>query len=206
MKTLVYTILTSCLVILGGCQVETCYPIGDNWPYKHFDVSKQLTTSSLGYKVDDPKSELNVKALDETLANVVQCMNQQAPLTKAELIEADCNEKPEVSVKACLTVKAAPNWIVSTCSGSQVFDCDAPQSGCLAKGITPTDSCPCRCRALNQDFEVLVTTPNLELVPWRFVEMTTGCYQIQYIARYQECASPERRPKWFTDSLTAVPK
>lgn len=189
-------------LLLGSmsCDVKTCYPLTYYWQYTYFKVG-ETGKSPLGYKIDDPKGELNVTAVDQTLKNVVDCMSRVAPLTKEERKAAMCADKPENEIKSCLTIKSPPVWVVSTCSGAQVFDCGAPQESCLMKGLSPTEQCPCRCRAIKQDFETIITAPNLELLPWEFVELTTGCYAIQNIQRYQECASPGQRPKEFVDSL-----
>lgn len=74
----------------------------------------------------------------------------------------------------CLTVKIASDWYVSPCSGQQVFPCRINPRVCTDKDIEITEECPCRCRAMIQDENTIVTTPNLYLFRGELARMVLG--------------------------------
>lgn len=108
-----------------------------------------------GIAVDDPGAELDLVQLDQAAAGVLACLG--------------AGGLPE-----SFGVKVAPDWVVSTCSGEQVFPCDIGPEGCWAKGLTPTGACPCRCRAVVQDQRLIVTVPRMTVLPGRLVTLLTG--------------------------------
>lgn len=140
------------------------------------------------YIVDDPAHELDPRVLDATVDNVVSCISSVLPLASSEREAAACVGEPTLEVRSCLTVRV-PSWHVSPCTGRQLFACAVPAESCLAKGETPTAECPCACRAIIQDNEMILTAPNLELFPARLTELMTGCDYI-WGTRLAKCGSP----------------
>ncbi len=113
------------------------------------------TRSPAGIAVDDPRAELDLVLLDQEVARVRACVGA-GPLPEA------------------FGVLVAPDWYVSPCSGEQVFPCAIGPEGCRAKGLEPTDACPCRCRAVVQDRRLVVTVPRATVLPGRLVALLTG--------------------------------
>lgn len=72
--------------------------------------------------------------------------------------------------RECLTVKIAPDWHVSPCSGAELFPCDIPQTRCE----NASAECPCRCAGTVQDNTVAVTTPNLASLAHEVTHIVTG--------------------------------
>lgn len=72
--------------------------------------------------------------------------------------------------RECLTVKIAPDWYISPCSGSEGFPCDIPQTLCAEA----TSECPCHCAGTVQDDTVAVTTPNLASLAHEITHIVTG--------------------------------
>ena len=63
-----------------------------------------------------------------------------------------------------LSIYIAPDSIVSPCSGQQLLPALAPQSVCVAKGLTPDPRCPCRWRGAIQGGFYIVVTPDLRML------------------------------------------
>lgn len=72
--------------------------------------------------------------------------------------------------RECLTVKIAPDWYVSPCSGAELFPCDIPQTLCA----DASPNCPCRCGGTVQNNFVAVTTPNLASLAHEVTHIVTG--------------------------------
>lgn len=101
--------------------------------------------------------ELDQEELDRQTASLEECL--------------------EISIeRECLTVKVAPDWYISPCSGQEIFPCAMPKEVCLNKGLTEEDleRCPCSCRAIIQDENTIIVTPNLFLYRGELARMVTG--------------------------------
>ncbi len=119
-----------------------------------YDISQNLSTTN-GIKVDDPQRELDLAELDRQTTSLEECLR--------------------ITVnRQCLIVKVAPDWYTSPCSGQQLFPCDIPISVCEDKGITLTEECPCNCRAIIQNENTIIVTPDLLLYRAELARMVTG--------------------------------
>jgi hypothetical protein len=155
-------------------------------------VNEELAPSiAFDYSIDDPNHEVNRYDLDQTIRNTLNCLEGVETLSEQECLTAWCVKNNwTLEIRSCLVIKVPDVWWVSPCTGSQIFECAAPAASCRAKGQEPTDQCPCSCRAAIQNDQVIITAPNLELLPWRLTELLTGCEQIQNVPRLAECGSP----------------
>jgi hypothetical protein len=122
-------------------------------------VVNPTTMTEGGIRVDDPEEQLDLDELDRQTDSLEECLGMT--------IERDC-----------LTVKVAPDWYISECSGQELFPCEMPDSVCLSpdKGLTEEDleRCPCNCRAIIQDETTVIVTPNLLLYRGELARMVTG--------------------------------
>ncbi len=176
-------------IVLSGCGVT--YPDSNRPNYTSYAFHHTYTTN-LGIQVDDPKHELDVGSLDKTIVNVENCLAEIKPLTDDEKVTYLCyGDNPVYSIKYELNVQVPDDWYISDCSGKEVFPCTVPDASCEAKGLTPTNSCPCSCRAMIQDNTTIITAPNLELFPAQLVQLLTGCAQIWHGGRLQRCGEPD---------------
>jgi len=81
--------------------------------------------------------------------------------------------------RECLTVKIAPDWYLSPCTGEQLFPCQMPvhvceqklhagaislleTSPCSLDELAECVECPCHCRLTVQSQTVLVTVPDID--------------------------------------------
>lgn len=179
-------------LLLVSCQsgtYDTCYL---NYGFRNYTNYKIQVTGSteLGILVDDPLNQLDLQKIDSIIQEVVQCTKDATfNRTPEELAANECfTDKTDISVKSCLTIKTAPDWHISSCTGEQVFSCNVGNTRCQEKGQN-NPGCICSCRAAIQDSDVIVTTPNLKLLPAYLVTVLTGCLS-PWSGRLAECSRP----------------
>lgn len=73
--------------------------------------------------------------------------------------------------RTAFRVLVPADWLVS-CEGNEVLPFRVPDRMC--KGEQATDACPCRYRALLQEPDLVITTPNLALFKDALVRLLTG--------------------------------
>jgi hypothetical protein len=154
--------------LLIGCG-PVPFPRNASPNYTRYTFTETARTRA-GIRVDDPRQELYLDWLDVVVGHTFNCLHM-APVLPPEF-----------------GVKVPPDWVVSACSGAQVFPCNVGNAGCVAKGQTPTEQCPCRCRAVVQDQRIIVTAPNLEVFPGRLVTLLTGVENPWADDRLKTCA------------------
>lgn len=191
------------LPLLGvGClsvDAPRCYPSYIPANYTSYEVSPDSVTPG-GVQLDDPDHQLDPVQIDATVKSVVECLQvlESEPMTKEERAASNCFAPSVLEARSCLTIKVAPDWHVSSCTNSfsntkeQVFACSVGDASCQEKGLTPTDECPCSCRAVIQDDTTIIVTPNLKLLPGNLVYLLVGCDHIWNIPRISKCADPSQ--------------
>jgi hypothetical protein len=170
---LVKTYLIS-LFLLTGCRQE-CYPEA-----RYFNYT-DLEWPSSGWSERDSIILHRVEACLKPLKNDW--------LTNDELAQAECIGAPTLELRSCLRI-GTPEYIISKCSGEELFACSVPDESCKMKGLTPTADCPCMCRAMIQDNTVIWTTPNRKLLPAYAVTIMTGCVNPWEVPRLAACSNP----------------
>jgi hypothetical protein len=104
---------------------------------------EHVTPGGISYQ-----GELNPSTLDEYTDAVEACLGKSVDHSSfVVLVAPDWYQEPAVCT--------LPQW-----GPQQLLPVPAPEGGCLAKGYTPSDSCPCRWRA-GVTGNTLVVTPNL---------------------------------------------
>lgn len=191
------------LVLFSGCPSTgeniSCYPSHQFSSFTQYSFRGTYSTPRYGIEVDDPQRQLDIPQLEGTLSNVEACMQQfvTVPLTEVELKEADCVGAVVPEVRSCLQIQTAPDWQLSACTGEQVFPCAVGNQRCFEKEQIPTEQCPCSCRAIVQDNQTIIVTPNLRLLPANLVTLMTGCLN-PWGGRLGQCASTSTIPPLAT--------
>lgn len=156
-----------------------CYPEAGRFNYTAYATDGGYFVEELGITIDDPRGDLDLKRVRHAINATVECVNRVYPaLTRDQHAAAYCMSVPDLTIHSCMRIQVPQDWHVSQCTGSQVFPCNVPTASCTAKGQTPTEVCPCSCRAMIQDQQTILTAPNLELFPAQLTELLTGCQQI----------------------------
>lgn len=161
-----------------------CYD-SDQPNYTNYTIEAH-ERSKMAYGIDDPLHQLDRQRLDSIMAATLSCVKRVWPLSPDESSRSECMGSPVLEIRSCLTIKAAPDWIISPCTGNEEFG-HAPDASCEAKGETPTAECPCRFRAIIQDNCSIVTAPNMEILSGQFVTLLTGCVNA-WVGPLAECA------------------
>jgi hypothetical protein len=182
--------LLSLMLFITGCQ--QCYPAFTS-NYTSYTVTTIRTNTKYDYGIDDPNNELNDTVVESIISKTVDCL-KQVHLTAAELGQAECFGDKDISIHGCLTIKVAPNWMYSCRDPhTEVFPCNVPNASCTVKGLTPTPSCPCSCRAIIQDNATIVTVPDLStgVFSAQLGTLLTGCTNVWAVPKLNACIFKE---------------
>jgi len=181
-----------------GCvaPVEEC-PV--RWRYADqfgYAVQPTLETPS-GISVDPSGQAVDLAVVEGIVDDVESCLQKEfgdPPRIPDDVrAAANCYSStfPAPYPRAqCLTIKIPNDWVLSCDKSQQVLPWEAPEAGCLAKGLTPTKVCPCRWRAGIQDNDTAVTTPNLYNLRDPLIRIITGCNSPWSHPRLAKCATP----------------
>lgn len=198
------------LLALAGCP--------GNEPDPSFDVNPTVTTPK-GVRVDPSGNEVDAAAIDCIIDKVEACLIKKfgnpavipadlaksascphttftLPIKREELILKIPDEIPShlVGLDWQPETREGLGWHLN-CSGTeQLLTLAAGSAGCVAKGLTPTNSCPCRWRANMLDSHTIVATPSLYLFPDWLIRYSTGCQNPWGNAEFAECATPYTGP------------
>lgn len=185
-------------------EITECTNFGDENIYPPYKINVQEVTPS-GIKIDTGEQEINLDTVDRLVDDVVSCLNQKFPngLTEDVIERASCyNFKPYYKWayqirplnKDCITIKIPNTWKLSCDGTQQLLDRYIDKSACQAKGLNRDfDECPCSWRAGIQEHEVIVTTPDLHMLPDPIVRYMTGCSMI-WVGELANCARPRTIP------------
>lgn len=185
------------LLLLAGCDVGGACLDNHYQNVTTYPVHAQTHTPE-GIAVD---GDLDFAELDARTDRVEACLRSKFPdgrLPPDVVAKAQCLSSTFVPVvpRSCITVKVAPDWHMSCVVNQafdapqeQVFSCTIDPTVCMAKGITPTDACPCECRGAIQDQDTIVTTPNMHLYANDLIRLVTGCNVI-WATNLGECYEP----------------
>lgn len=165
-----------CIIILmlTSCEEGPCFK-NRFYGYTDYSINTTHRTPILRVRVDFSGQEKSLDAdfilreLDIQTAEVLSCLGR------------------EYQDLSCLRIKIPANWYISPCTGEQLFPCDIPPWSCGMKGITPTDECPCACRAIIQYHDNIITTPNLKLYKGELVKLLTDYWNPWLIDGIKEC-------------------
>lgn len=158
---------------------------GGQYPASVFpNVTKHAVTvtrhTPAGVAVDDPRGEMDDAVIDAAFTAVEACLaSMPRTLTAGESAMYGgmfCHSAtvPAALDRRSLTVKVAPDWHRSVCTGEELFPCTVDQRGCDAKGLGGVP-CACECRHSIQRGNVLVVTPAAVLLRAAIVQAATGC-------------------------------
>ncbi len=180
------------LVFLTNCPGhDTCYTDYGFSNFTSYTISVTTRTPIYAIGIDDPKHELDLGRIDQTVRNVSECVLAIADggFSEEEFIQGECYTRIiDPAIKSCMTIKVAPDWHISPCSGEQLFSCDIGTFRCEQKGLIPDPKCPCSCRGIIQDGDVVIITPNMRLLPATLTTLMTGCLS-PWVGRLAACSA-----------------
>lgn len=143
----------TCLPLLAffTCAFSLSCSSLEYWPeYTSYSFGEYVTTES-GIEVNDQSGIASIEDIERLSAEAREC----------------------VSIGGTWKVIIPPDWHIG-CLGKEVFPCSVPKESCTQKGLEPTEECPCSCRGIIQDQNIIVTVPGLEIYKAVVVEYLTG--------------------------------
>ncbi len=97
--------------------------------------------------------------------------------------------------RAAFVVKVPSDWGLSCDKTQQVLPATgAGSGGCVAKGLTPSEECPCKWRAYIQPPNVIVATPSLYLFKDALTRFETGSMNPWADPKLAKCVAPSTDP------------
>ena len=189
----------SLLTSTTDCAI--CY--GGQWGYDyanfdHYTVDPTNTTPS-GIAYDPSGLSVDGALIDRLVDEVETCLQGVAvngELPPDVVSQSECAGKTiafPINRKS-FVVKIASDWIYSCDQSEQLLPVAAPNSGCVAKGETPTAQCPCEWRAGIKCPNAIITTPSLYLFKDPLIRFITSCKNPWANSQMAVCATPSVPP------------
>lgn len=150
--------MTKCILLILFCGLlltcqEPCY-YNSYLSITEYEEDIDLQTAK-GIQVTSNNQEIDLIEIDRQVDALENCLNQSIR-------------------RECFRILVAPDWYISKCSGQELFPCRMPIKVCEDKDIIITEECPCNCRAIIQDENIIIVTPNLYLLRAELARMVTG--------------------------------
>jgi hypothetical protein len=191
-------ILLAALLLFTACEPEEecCYEDSHLANITFYSVKANRHTPN-GIGLDDPLNPehvLDAAEIDRKMDAFEACLNKNF-LNNPYVVEENghclrTNFEDGISIKRhCLTIKVPDDLYKSKCSDEWLFPCDVDDQYCLAKGIVPTEECPCSCRATVQDNNNLITNHVLNVLWGELARVVTTCNNPWVVPQIQGCLS-----------------
>lgn len=188
-------LIIAALLFIPSCQPEEecCYD-SRLANVTGYDIEADRYTPK-GIGIDDPinpEFALNATELDGHVDDLEACLNENFllnPVITEERGHCLTWKFPNgLRIKReCLTVKVPDDLYQSPCSDQWLFPCDVDDQYCVAKGIVPTEECPCNCRATVQDNNSIVTNHVLNVFKGELARIITTCNNPWIVPQIMGC-------------------
>ena len=165
-----------------------------------YDVHPDRVTPK-GIRVDDTGQDIDLELIDQLVDEVEECLydefgpepvlTEDMRLWKIDVGSAWClNDSFVLPIdRSSIIVKIPDTWSLTCDKSQQILADRSPDEGCTAKGLTPTEECPCSWRAGFQPENVIIATPSLYLFKDPLIRLVTSCVN-PWTDRLAQCASP----------------
>ena len=188
---------------VSGCISSDCdyYQWGySDGEFDHYDVNTTQITNE-GIVFDPTGQNISPQLIDILTNEVNDCLITTFPnkiLSETIMNASYCDniEMPLPIDKTSFVVKIPNDWILNCDNTQQVLPTPVKSGGdgCIDKGLTPTEFCPCRWRAGIKCPNMLITTPSFYLYKDVLVRFITGCANPWASPELAICASPSTSP------------
>ena len=192
-------VLTSAISLLSLSTETGCgYCDELRWGYGYgafdqYNVNATLTTP-LGTHYDPSGLPISPQLIDRLVGEVNTCLQGVAPnnVLPSDVVKASMCASTNITLpinRQSFQVKVASDWVYSCDKTQELLPVDAGSAGCIANGLTPTDSCPCKWRAGIKCPNSIITTPSFYLFKDALTRYITGC-QNPWASALANCATP----------------
>ncbi len=184
---------TVALAFLVAPQCTVCDE--DRWGYGYgafdrYDVHPtSVTAGGIGY---DPSGlPIAPELIDRLTGEVEKCL---ASVEADAGVARACMQYAGTIDRKSFVVKIANDWVLSCDGSQQLLPVLAGSAGCIAKGLTPSEQCPCRWRAGIECPNQIITTPSFYLYKDALTRFVTGCADPWAYPSLATCVSPSTTP------------
>ncbi len=165
--------LLAVVLLLTHCAVTAilCPPYsGYRKKITDYEVHVDAITDA-GIAVDTSGFDVRFSDIDLDTEEVERCLAKQLGSSTYRIS------------RCSFTVKIAHDWYISECTGTQLFPCDVPETGC------GPFSCICECTGAVQGASVIVSTPNLMSYKHELIHLVTGLGEDEHDNEAFKCDS-----------------
>lgn len=201
-KLMLLILVLSAIPTSVSCNTGKCTE--ENWNYYtgEFDYIKVNPTKYTKDKIsyDDGQLNINPDVIDRLTTEVETCLNKNFPngLPTEVMYRAICNTTiiPKKIDRSSFVVKIADNYVLSCDKSQQMLPnpVRAGGSGCVQKGLNPSETCPCRWRSGIQCPNKLITTPSMYIYKDVLIRFVTTCKDPWGNELMAQCAAPSTNP------------
>jgi hypothetical protein len=128
-----------------------------------------------GIRVDSCGQDIRLDIIDRQTDEFEACMR-----------ETSGNQKFTVA-RESIIIKTPDDWVYSCDKSQQLLNIKAGDAGCIAKGLTPTEECPCRYRVRLYS-NVIFVTPSLYMLKDGLFQAVIG--GSPWFTEYAKCVVP----------------
>lgn len=204
MKTLAISCLAFGALALSQLVIVNCAVCDEiQWGYGYgafdrYNVNASFTTPA-GTPYDPSGLNISPQLIDRLVNEVSTCLDGVAPNGQLppDIVSASVCHSTTFTwplERKWFEVKIASDWVYSCDHTQQLLPVLAGNAGCIAKGETPTDTCPCRWRAGIECPNHIITTPSFYLFKDALTRFLTGCENPWANPELAKCASPTTTP------------
>lgn len=193
-------ILLSTDTVLTSCSGTGCGEIRwgyENGAFNSYNVGATMITPS-GIRYDPSGMSISPELIDRLTSEVEECMQLAFPnrtLSQSDASAAYCQSSSIVlPIRRDFVVKVANDWVLSCDKSEQLLLVLAGSPGCIAKGVVPTETCPCRWRAGVRCPNELIVTPSFYLYKDVLIRYAFQCSNPWASPTIALCASPSTSP------------
>jgi len=187
---------------ISGC-ISYCDATEWGYSYGEFDSynvnATKITTE--GILFDPSDQNISPQLIDRLTNEVNNCLMNTFPnksLPNDIITTSYCKQikLPLPIDKTSFVVKIANDWVFSCDKTQQLLPTPvkAGGEGCISKGLTPNENCPCRWRAGIKCPNILITPPSFYLYKDILIRFITKCANPWNSAELAFCATPSTTP------------
>ncbi len=174
------------------CSDPGCSEIRWGYAYHAFNryEVQQTSVTESGIVYDPSGLQISPALIDRLTFEVESCLT----LVEKSNTGPSCMIFHGSIARNSFVIKIASDWVLSCDKSEQLLPVYAGSEGCIEKGITPTEQCPCRWRAGIKCPNVLIVTPSFYLYKDALIRFVTGCQNPWASPALASCATPSTLP------------
>lgn len=189
---------------LVSLVAAACGPQGNCYHGNYLNITNykvsidEYTPKGIGIdQPNNPEHKLDPNEIDWLVDHLESCLNENFAknpvISEEQAKNAWCMQKefynPITIKRECISVKVPDDLYHSQCSEQWLFPCNIDQQLCKDKGLNPGGNCPCHCRAMVQDDNVVITNHMLNVFLAETARIVTSCNNTWAVDQITPCVT-----------------